>query len=274
MTQSKQFTLPVTGMTCANCVATVERNLKKLDGVQSAVVNLSSERATVEFDADKLGLDDIMARVERAGYGIATGEADLAIRRLADDNDARRLENALLKLEGVLEVQVSFASEKARLKYVPTIISQAEIRRAVLKAGFEALVLGSESEDAEAAARQREIHTQKRLLVAGLVFTVPLFALSMAKDFGLLPAFVYTSGHMGEMRQAQWWFNWLMLALATPVQFYVGWQYYVGGIQVAAQRLGQHGCADRHGLFGGLILFDAGRAWADLPGMSTLRPRR
>ncbi|HEY5918484.1 MAG TPA: heavy metal-associated domain-containing protein, partial [Chryseolinea sp.] len=66
-------------MTCANCVATVERNLKKLDGVNTAVVNLSSERATVEFDAVKMGLPEMIARVNRAGYGVATGEADLII---------------------------------------------------------------------------------------------------------------------------------------------------------------------------------------------------
>ena len=60
MTYSKQLTLPITGMTCANCVATVERNLKKLDGVQTAVVNLSSERATVDFNPAQLGLSDII----------------------------------------------------------------------------------------------------------------------------------------------------------------------------------------------------------------------
>ena len=124
MSQPKQLTLPITGMTCANCVATVERNLKKLDGVQAAVVNLSSERATVDFDPVKVGLAQLIARVERAGYRVATGEADLIIKRLADDNDARRLENALRKLEGVLEAQVNYAAEKARVKYVPTIISQ------------------------------------------------------------------------------------------------------------------------------------------------------
>ena len=165
----------------------MERNLKKLDGVQAAVVNLSSERATVEFDPAKLGLADLIARVERAGYGVATGEADLVIKRLADDNDARRLEKALRKLEGVLEAQVSFATEKARVKYVPTIVSQAEIRRAVAAAGFEALELGGEAEDAEAAARQAEIDNQRRLLIIGLIFTVPLFLLSMGMDFGLLP---------------------------------------------------------------------------------------
>ena len=237
MAASKQMTLPVTGMTCANCVATVERNLKKLDGVETAVVNLSSERATVEFDPEKVGLEGLIARVERAGYGVATGEAELVIRRLADDNDARRLEAALKKLEGVLQAQVSFATEKARIQYVPTLISQAELRRAVAGAGFEALELGGEAEDAEALAREKEINTQRHLLITGLIFTIPLFLLSMARDFGLLPAFVYVSGgQMSGMRESQWWFNWLMLALASPVQFYVGWQYYVGAFKALRNR--------------------------------------
>lgn len=231
MTETKQLTLPITGMTCANCVATVERNLKKLDGVENAVVNLSSERATLDFDASKLGLTDFIARVNRAGYGVATGEADLIIKRLSDDNDARRLEKALSKLDGVLEAQVTFTTEKARVKYVPTIVTQAELRRAVSAAGFEALELGGVAEDAEAKAREHEINEQRRLLIIGLIFTVPLFVLSMSKDFGLLPDFVYTGHSMGGMRDAQPWFNWLMLALAAPVQFYVGWQYYVGAFK-------------------------------------------
>lgn len=231
MSDTKQLTLPITGMTCANCVATVERNLKKLDGVQSAVVNLSSERATVDFDSAKLGLPEVIARVNRAGYGVATGEADLIIKRLSDDNDARRLEKTLAKLEGVLEAQVTFTTEKARVKYVPTIVTQAELRRAVSSAGFDAMELGGEAEDAEAKAREREINEQRRLLIIGLIFTVPLFLLSMSKDFNLLPAFVYSENAMEGMREAQPWFGWLMLALALPVQFYVGWQYYVGAFK-------------------------------------------
>src|SRR5512147_245167 len=231
MADTKQLTLPITGMTCANCVATVERNLKKLDGVQSAVVNLSSERATVDIDAAKLGLPEVIARVNRAGYGVATGDAELIIKRLSDDNDARRLEKALAKLEGVLEAQVTFTTEKARVKYVPTIVTQAELRRAVSSAGFEAVELGGEAEDAEAKAREHEINEQRRLLIIGLIFTTPLFLLSMGKDFGLLPGFFYTGEAMEGMREAQPWFGWLMLALALPVQFYVGWQYYVGAFK-------------------------------------------
>jgi len=217
VTATKQLTLPITGMTCANCVATVERNLKKLDGVQTAVVNLSSERATVEFDAAKLRLSDFIARVNRAGYGVATGEADLIIKRLADDNDARRLEKSLSNLEGVLEAQVNYATEKARVKYVPTIVTQAELRRAVAAAGFEAVELGGEAEDAEAQARENEINEQRRLLIIGLIFTVPLFIFSMLRDFDVLGMWAHAE-----------WVHYAMWAMATPVQFYVGWQYYVG----------------------------------------------
>jgi Cu+-exporting ATPase len=220
MSDTKQLTLPITGMTCANCVATVERNLKKLDGVNTAVVNLSSERATVDFDSGKLGLPDMIARVNRAGYGVATGDAELVIKRLSDDNDARRLENTLLKLEGVLEANVSFTTEKARIKYVPTIITQAELRRAIINTGFEAVELGGEAEDAEAQAREHEINEQKRLLIIGLIFTVPLFVFSMLRDFEILGHWAHES-----------WANYLMLLFAVPVQFYVGWQYYVSAFK-------------------------------------------
>ncbi len=228
MSATKQLTLPITGMTCANCVATVERNLKKLDGVNTAVVNLSSERATVDFDSAKLVLADVIARVQRAGYGVATGDADLVIKRLSDDNDARRLEKALLKLEGVLDAQVIFATEKARVRYVPTIVSQAEIRAAVSQSGFEAVELGGDAEDAEAKARQAEIEHQSKLLFIGALFTIPLFLYSMAIDFGLIQT---AAGHGGGNSA-----RYLMWFLATPVQFYVGWQYYVGAFKALRNR--------------------------------------
>jgi len=227
MSETKQLTLPITGMTCANCVATVERGLKKETGVQAAVVNLSSERATVTFDPAAVGLPALLARVQRAGYGIATGEADLVIKRLADTNDASRLEKALEKMEGVLEASVSLATERARVKYIPTVISQAEIRAVVTRSGFEAVELGGAAEDAEARAREAEIANQRRLLIIGLVFTIPLFLFSMALDLGLFG--------MG-MGTYPAWVNGLMWAVATPVQFYVGWQYYVGAYKALRNR--------------------------------------
>jgi P-type Cu+ transporter len=220
MTEQRHMTLPITGMTCANCVASVERNLKKVGGVESASVNLSSERATVVFDPAMAGLEDLVARIERAGYHVAEGEADLVIRKMSDDNDARRLEKSLLGLDGVLDSQVSHATERARVVYVPTVISQREIRAAIKSAGFEAVETGEAVEDAEQKARQLEIDQQRRFLIIGLVFTIPLFVISMSRDFGLLPDWAHSP-----------WMNWFFLALATPVQFYVGSQYYVSAFK-------------------------------------------
>jgi Cu+-exporting ATPase len=217
-------------MTCANCAATIERNLKKLPSAQSVNVNLASERATLEFDPASLALPDVIARIEKAGYGVAVGEASIPLKRLADDNDAQRLERALAKIEGVQSASVSFATEKARVQYIPTLISQADLRRAINAAGFEAVMAEGNGEDAERAAREKEIAHQRHRLLVGLLLTVPLFTLSMARDFGLLPALLLDPAHAGMagMMQAVWWFDWLLFALATPVQFYVGWQYYVG----------------------------------------------
>ena len=218
MSETRLITLPITGMTCANCSAAVERNLKKVNGVQTAAVNLSSERATVEFNPLVSTLDDLIGRVQHAGYGVAEGDADLIIKRLSDDNDARRLEKALAALEGVREARVSLTTERASIRYIPTLVSQTDLRRAITAAGFDVLETGGDAEDAEAAARQKEIDTQKRHLIIGLIFTIPLFIIAMAGDLGFLSMEISHSA----------WIKWVMLALALPVQFYVGAQYYVG----------------------------------------------
>ncbi len=218
MPEVKQVILPITGMTCANCVATVERNLKKVDGVENASVNLSSERATVVFSPELTGIQKIVERVQRAGYDVATGEAELVVHRMSDGNDALRLEKKLNITEGITAAQVNFGNEKAIIRYIPTIISQREIRQIVKNAGFEAQEVGGEVEDVERQAREAEIAQQRQELIIGLAFTVPLFILSMIRDFGWLP---HEIGHAP-------WMNWLMLVLATPVQFYVGRHYYVG----------------------------------------------
>ncbi len=218
MTTTRQVILPITGMTCANCVATIERNLKKESGVQSSVVNLSNERATIEFDPMVTSIPGLVNRVERAGYGIATGEANFTIQGLSDSADATRLEKKLAAMNGVLDAKTNIASETTRVKYIPTIINQVEIRQAISAAGFRFVEIGAEMEDVEGQARQKEIQQQKRLLIIGLVFSIPLFIISMAGDLGYFSMEVTHST----------WFKLIMLALAIPVQFYVGWQYYVG----------------------------------------------
>ncbi|HEX2979991.1 MAG TPA: heavy metal translocating P-type ATPase, partial [Anaerolineaceae bacterium] len=151
---------------------------------------------------------------------------ELMVRQMSDDNDARRLEKTLLSSDGILSAQVNFTSQKARLTYIPTIISGEEIQRIATSAGFSVVDLAGAPEDAEAKARQAEVRQQRKLLIVGLIFTVPLFLIAMVRDLGMLPM---------EIQHASW-LNWVMFALATPVQFYVGGQYYVGAYKALRNR--------------------------------------
>ncbi|MBM3122546.1 MAG: heavy metal translocating P-type ATPase, partial [Chloroflexi bacterium] len=213
-------------MTCANCVATIERTLKKLDGVQVANVNLASERASVEFDPARLGAPALVERIRRAGYDVALGEASLGLARLGDSVDAQRLERALAAREGIETVAVNLATESVRVRYIPTLVSQEDIRQAVSGAGFEPLEAEGDQVDVEQVARQAEIDRQRRLLTLGLSLTLPLFLMGMGRDLNLVP---HDIGHAA-------WYDWVMFALATPVQFVVGAQYYVGAYKALRNR--------------------------------------
>ncbi|HOV30162.1 MAG TPA: copper-translocating P-type ATPase [Anaerolineaceae bacterium] len=221
MAEKHQVTLPILGMTCANCVATVERSLSKTEGVEEASVNLSSERAAVRYDPSKTNVQNLVDQVRKVGYDVAIGEAALQVQNFSDQADALRLEKALNSLEGVLYSQANLATERVTVRYVPTIISQTEIRQAIAKAGFKLTEEPAQGEDVEAVARKKEIENQRRMLVIALIFTVPLFILSMSRDLGLLPTAIAHAP----------WMDWLFFALATPVQFYVGASYYVNGFK-------------------------------------------
>jgi len=219
----KQLTLPVIGMTCANCVAAVERNAKKAEGVTDAAVNFASEKVTVTYDPEVTGAaavtTDVIARIRRAGYDVPTAEIELPLLGMTCTNCAATIERRLSKVDGVVEATVNYANERATVRYAPGATTRAELVAAVRKAGYDVIETSADADpiDAEAAAREAEIaHQQKRLLV-GVVFTLPLFLLSMGRDLGLLGAWANAL-----------WVDWLFFFLATPVQFYVGWDYYTG----------------------------------------------
>lgn len=206
-------------MTCANCVATVERNVRKLDGVREANVNFASEKLSLVYDNSLLSASDIIERIRRAGYDVPAHTIDLAITGMDCVNCAANVERALKRVDGVLDVHVNFASEHALVKMAPGI-ARDDLIAAVEKAGYSVVQAESEDEleDAEAAARQAEIRHNMTRVIVGTLFTLPLFVLSMGRDFGLLGPWAH-----------QAWVNYLFLVLATPVQFWVGRDFYVSG---------------------------------------------
>lgn len=223
MSETKTLTVPVIGMTCANCVATVERNAKKVTTVADAAVNFASEKLTINYDpavsSAKEVLTEVIGRVERVGYTVPTETVELPLLGMTCANCANTIQRRLSKVEGVLNAEVNYANERATVAFVPGVTGYSELVAAVRKAGYDVVETGASgaSEDAEAAAREAELRHQWRRLIVGVLFSLPLFLLSMARDFGLVGMWAHEP-----------WVNWLFLALATPVQFYVGWDYYVG----------------------------------------------
>ena len=218
MSEVKNITMPVTGMTCANCAATIERNVRKLPGVGVANVNLANEKLSISFDPTLLDEQGIIARVERIGYGVAIGKTDLPVTGLSDNSDALSLEKLLAKQPGVLSASVSYGTERVTLEYIPGMTSISELAAVIRKAGFEIVQVGETEliDDVEAQVRQAEVNRQRRLLTLGLIMTVPLMVYSMSRDFGLV-TFPFD--------------EFAMMVPATIVQFIVGWQYYVGAFK-------------------------------------------
>jgi P-type Cu+ transporter len=235
----QQIELPITGMTCASCVRNVERALEKTDGVAEANVNLATERATVSYDPTLTTVDKMIERVSGAGYGVAQATIELPITGMTCASCVRNVERAVNKQVGVLSVNVNLATEKASVTYLPGSVRRSDLVKAVEAAGYGVLDLSNaaQPEDAERAAREAEIEHQKRLVLIGAAFTIPLFVLSMVRDL-LMLGYTEPMGGMAMANVDVPWFMWngwafVFFLLATPVQFIVGKQYIVGAWKAA-----------------------------------------
>ncbi len=242
---TQQIDLPITGMTCANCARTVERTLSKTDGVGEATVNYATERAHVSYDPATTDVSALIERVSKAGYGVAQASIELPITGMTCASCVRNVERAITKQSGILSVNVNLATEKATVTYMPGSVRRSDLVAAVEKAGYGVLDLTNVEapEDVERAARQAEIDRQKRLVLTGAAFTLPLFLISMARDVVMasLPTGHTTMTGMETVNPALAWLLWagwpfVFFLLATPVQIIVGKQYMVGAYKAARNR--------------------------------------
>ncbi len=228
----QELHLSVTGMTCATCSKRVEKALSKVPGVSAANVNLASEEATVCFDPAQVPAADLLTTVEQAGYGVITDRLEIPVTGMTCATCSKRVEKALNKTPGVLEANVNLASEQTTVTYAPSETDWPTIKAAIERAGYGVIEPANDdtSEDVEAAARNRELSGKRHKLIVGVVLGLPLFLISMARDFGLIAPWLIApaaaSGSMSHPASADL-LNWLFLALATPVQFYSGKDYYV-----------------------------------------------
>lgn len=210
--EEQHITLGVTGMTCAACSNRVEKVLNKLEGVE-AQVNLTTEKATVKYNPEKISVEEITKKIENLGYGVLTEKVELDVLGMTCAACSNRIEKVLNKQEGIELATVNLTTESAAIEYNPGIVDTEAIIEKIRNLGYDA----KPKEEAE----EKQTHKEKRLksmetkLIISAFLSLPLLVTMLDHLFGMnIPAILMNP--------------WFQFILATPVQFIIGWQFYVG----------------------------------------------
>ena len=212
MEKEKRITLGITGMTCAACSNRIEKSLNKIAGV-TARVNLATEKATISFDPQVVTVDEITEKIEQLGYGVVTEQVEFDVFGMTCAACSTRIEKVLNKQDGVTRATVNLATESATVEFNPAVISEQELIQRIRKLGYDAKVKSDAVE--RKAHKEQQINALRAKLIVAAILSLPLLITMLDHLFRIeLPAIFMNP-----------WFQFL---LATPVQFFIGWQFYVG----------------------------------------------
>ena len=213
----KETTFKVTGMNCAACSARIEKVLNKTEGVQKATVNLATEKAVITYDPELADSSAFREKIERLGFGTELGHIDLDITGMTCAACSARIEKGIRKMDGVEDATVNLALETAAVSYNPEAISPKEITAKIEKLGYGAQLKKDLQQPGE-DHREGAIRKQTWKFIIAAVLSLPLLY-TMFGHFSFT-SFVY----MPDLLMNPWF----QFALATPVQFVIGWQFYAG----------------------------------------------
>ena len=207
-----QESLKISGMSCAACAARIEKGLKKIEGVESVNVNLALERATVNYDENKLKREQIDQVVQKLGYDVIPENLDeqatLQISGMTCAACAARIEKKLNSLEGVTRASVNLSTEKAMVSYRPGQVRVSEMIRSIQNLGYNAERVEDISADRAQEEKDKEIRSLRWLLTTSAVLSLPLvvaMVLSLFRIHNPIVTFLHNP-----------YFQWV---IATPVQF-------------------------------------------------------
>ena len=230
MAGNKKAELKVSGMVCAACTQAIEKALRSLDGVALAFVNLGTETASVEYDPEKLCLADLEKAVRDAGYDVIDEKVVLRIDGMVCAMCVGALEIALKKLDGVVEVRVNLASEKAYITFNPRMVSLADMKKAVLDTGYQFLGLEGEEAmaDREKEALQKDLADKKKRIIIGFATSLFLMAVMYLPVHKIVP--------MQIAMAVPNFMSLFMLIVSAPVFVYVSYPIFRAALRALSNR--------------------------------------
>lgn len=223
---ANRLSLPVEGMTCASCVGRVERALKAVDNIDTAVVNLATERADITFK-EHVDVDSAIRAIESSGYKVREEITELAIEEMTCASCVGRVEKALTQIPGVIEASVNLATERARIRHLSGAVTAADLEAAVVQAGYKPRRLSDASTNVNEQAderREQEERSLRRSLFTAAIFTLPVFIIEMGSHF--IPGIHHwVANTLGQ--QLNWY---IQFVLATLVLFGPGLRFFQKGV--------------------------------------------
>lgn len=212
MNEQKKTTFNITGMTCAACANRIEKNLNKMDDVE-ANVNATTEKATIAYNPSSTTPTDLSNTIEKTGYGVLNDKVDLEVTGMTCAACSNRIEKVLNRSDGVDEANVNLTTENATIIYNPNSTSVETLIKKIQKLGYDAQL--KKEADEKQSHKALELKHKLTKLVISAILALPL----------LLTMFV----HLFNMHLPSILMNpWFQFILATPIQFIIGWQFYVG----------------------------------------------
>ncbi|OKQ00087.1 heavy metal translocating P-type ATPase [Paenibacillus sp. P46E] len=211
----QQTTLQITGMTCSACAARIEKGLSRMEGVSKANVNLALEQATVGFDPAVAGVPQIEEKIRSLGYDTRKESADFDISGMTCAACSARIEKVLGRMPGIAAVNVNLALETAHVEYAPGNVGVSDIMEKVSSIGYKATLKQDRKEQAD--QRGQEIVRKRNKWMISAILSFPLLW-AMAGHFTFTD-WIWTPELLMN--------PWFQLVLATPVQFIIGWQFYI-----------------------------------------------
>ncbi|AXV41053.1 heavy metal translocating P-type ATPase [Methanobacterium sp. BAmetb5] len=174
----KKAEIKISGMHCASCALNVEKTLQGLEGVEEAQVNFGTEKATVEYDPEKVELQKLEKSVEEAGYGVVNQQVVIKVGGMTCAMCVQAIEGVLKKIDGISQVNVNLAAEKAYVTYNPQMTSVTEMKEAIENLGYEYLgVEGELQEDQEEKLREADLKDKRNRFIVAFAFSIPLMVL-------------------------------------------------------------------------------------------------
>ena len=171
----KNANIKISGMSCASCALNVEKSLQTLEGVEKAQVNLGTEEATIKYDPQKLKLSQLEDAVQNAGYGVINEKIVIKIGGMTCAMCVKAIEDVLNKLDGIRDVNVNLASEKAYVTYNPNMTGISDIKNAINDLGYQYLgVEGEETSDLEDELRENDLRGKRNRIIVGFGVAIPL----------------------------------------------------------------------------------------------------